>query len=398
MNTTELTCHTSIDFYRGGYAIKAPSDNAKSGGGGRRGKVAGWSRASRRRMRDYMLTHAPAVDSYEVGATFTIPGPVMELPRTKRLWKDWADSCRKRGWAAIWRMEVQKRGALHWHCIVVVPVGSIDGGSDVERVIAPLVVKQSWEKILRSTGEETFDPPFVSKNGKLEYTTVQSRMGLCGSEKIGARCEVDESNGGAWRRYLQDHASKSKQEQIAEGMGRHWGKINKNMFVEQAPSLTVELSRKEAAKVVRALQRLCTPVLAVKGSKSRFRVVEGVTCKYKVRAEPFKARLGRRVRFGTFGRAVRFGRVDTVQRLTDWVVQSRAASELHPLSRHHAFWENEPLMEKIRAVIDIQKADPVKALPPASQLTRAIVPMLPPRDNDFILQIRPEWISKLIRT
>jgi len=322
----------SIEYYPDGVAISSPR---KLTPGNRnppkRGKVKEWSSASRRRMRVFMLTHEPDGETIDIGATYTVPGPPLAVDEIRALWKWWSLRAFKLGWSAIWRMEVQKRGAVHWHAIVCVPRSFMENvhpdslkfsllmgclpreakrgatGRHIEdrelKNYAMNMVGKLWWKALDSLGPRTFDPPHRTKNGVKAWTVVDSLMQLPGAERRAACCEVDTGERGAYKRYLQDHASKSKQEQIAEGFGRHWGVVGRKGFRPLLPESVDTLTDAQFWRFIRAAQRMATPQLPSD-------------------AAPFGKQLGRRSKRGSWGRSIWYSRPATIARLVAWAAST----------------------------------------------------------------------------
>jgi len=243
-----------------------------------RGAIKGWSSASRCRMRNYLLTHSPKKGFKVCGITLTIPGPVMDPARAKSLFAKFSLELARSGSCAVWRLEVQARGMLHWHLVV-----GTKHPSDVMLL---------WHDCIRSLGPETFDPPYETE--KCVYRTVTSRMALWGAS--GHSCDVQQQGDDQrWYRYLQDHASKGKQEQIAENVGRHWGVIGRKYFDTLLPDGVYDLNDRQYDQVVRMEQRLCTPSYPA-------------PC-------VFGRSLGYRISRGKRGTATWFGSCETVKRI-----------------------------------------------------------------------------------
>jgi len=282
--------------------------NPTGKGGGKRGKVKGWSPASRRRMREFLLTHRPPESWVVVGATFTIPGSPMEPTDAKRLFLDWCTHAAHDGWCAVWRLEVQQRGQLHWHLLVCLdpevpeviagafahPGARCDTnatasqGDPVREDWGALTVKRSWEDAIRRAG--AYD------DGQGVY---DHRMGVFGADRHAAMTgAVRDEDCGPLLRYLQDHATKAKQEQVAVGMGRHWGVVGRKHWERVLSDEDAKLTPTEYSRFLRALQRLATP--------SR-----KVPC-------IFGRKLGFRQRRGRVGRSVWFSRPETIRRLVAW--------------------------------------------------------------------------------
>lgn len=307
-----------VRLYKQGIKTEAfsPRRGKRMVGGGRRGKVEGWSKASRRRMREWMLTrYVP--DAHLVGGNFTIPGlPMPAYPEQKKLWVWFCREVERRGWGMVWRMEVQARGALHWHSLIYIPKTCVLDWR------APRVeVKVLWETAIRECLEKPFrpDPPIKTfrcrnnQTGKVyfdEWIEFGSRMSIPGASAHAAHCDDGTECHGAWLRYLQDHSSKTKQEQIAVGMGRHWGVVGRKRFVVGQQVEGYDLSPRQYFRFLRAFQRLCTP-------------------SFKVEGKPFGRKLGDRVKRGRIGNAVWFSRSDTIRRIVEWAIRTVREEKEH---------------------------------------------------------------------
>jgi len=277
----------SISLYAQGASLYVQPIVAGNGGKrGDRGEIKGWSSASRRRMREFMLTHRPADGLPLYGVTLTIPGPVMPPERAKRIFSNFARSFEKEGACAVWRLEIQQRGQLHWHMMA----GTRHPGD----------ITLLWWDTIRNEGPEVFPSPHVV--GTMEITSCASRMALPGADL--RSCHIDsEGDRGSWLRYLQDHVSKGKQEQIAVNIGRHWGVIGRKRFVEIMPEKSVNLDDRQFFRALRVMQRLATPSESAAGV-------------------PFGRRLRGRVRRGSRGRSIWYSRPDTIKRIVEWAMSA----------------------------------------------------------------------------
>ena len=201
-----------VTFYSGGVLLSAGGRYvAGKHQRSKRGEITGWSKSSRRRMRRFMLEHVPPPGYETVGVTLTIPGPVQPDDVERDIFRRWAREVQKRGWCAVWRLEVQKRGARHWHVVLSVPAG-----------VHAVAISMLWWDALRKQGKMVFSPPYTTKNGTWNITSVSSLMALPGAYEHSCNVQANGSRG-AWLRYMQDHASKGKQDQIGVAKGRHWG-------------------------------------------------------------------------------------------------------------------------------------------------------------------------------
>jgi hypothetical protein len=233
----------SVSIYRQGMMLHRPVKGVKPpNSGGKRDVIIGWSMKSRRRMREYMLTHCAPEGWLTIGPTFTIPGPVMPPREAAKLFADFSLQVYKHGWGMIWRVEVQQRGALHWHALLIGPKES-----------HPNDVSMLWADCLRSLPAL---PEYETE--KTTYLNI-SRAALPGASRYACVVPDADAKRGAWLRYLQDHSTKAKQEQIPESIGRHWGVVGRKRFVEHEPIIKVDLTDRQYAKALRAFQRLWTP-------------------------------------------------------------------------------------------------------------------------------------------
>ena len=295
-----------VSFYPGkGVMIEAGGRAVAGRLPGRRGIVKGWSSKSRRRMREFLVSHEPPAGWNIFGASFTIPGPVLEAAAEKALFSDWSCETLHRGWCAVWRLELQKRGARHWHCIVGIPTTELNAKAEL---------RESWFQSLDKCG-----PAGV----------FASRRFWPGAQKHAVDIQ-SEGGRGAWLRYLQDHATKSKQAQIGEGVGRHWGIIGRKLFREILPNKTVTMTDPEFFRFLRAFRRLCTPsfdcrrkILRRQKSIDWSKITPAQSeahrnWMHKQGRKPFETHLGRRCHRGGYGTSVWFSRPETVFRLVEW--------------------------------------------------------------------------------
>lgn len=241
--------------------------------GGKRGAVTGWSKASRSRMRTFMLENEPPADWPSYGVTVTIPGPVVEPAEAKRFWEHFSHNyIQAKGWCMVWRVERQQRGQYHWHCIVSVPPD----------------VRPGWITACAFDALEILGPCtglYYNSREKQEIElTCGDRMAWPGAYKHAV--EICEDTTGAWKRYLQDHATKNKQEQLG-AVGRQWGIVGRKHYARAMPLLDVTLSRKEHSRLMRMMRRMMTP-------------------RVKDPEAPFGCKLGYQSKRGKRGRSVWF--------------------------------------------------------------------------------------------
>ena len=300
----------SISIFNGkGIRIEAPSiGNRINHGRGERGKITGWSKASRRRMREAFIKYAPPDDYKAYAVTLTVPGPILTAAENKTLWKNFARSIDERGISAIWRVEIQKRGALHWHALMFAPDEismRLKKGGRTMTVPAQYAIDETWSMCVESLGPVYFDPPYFGPNGtwKQGIISTKSRMGLPNAHFRACVIESGNAESGSWARYMQDHASKAKQEQIPEDIGRHWGVIGRSRLKSRFPDEVCSLEDNQFFFVIRSLQRLATPMM-------------------KQPKHPFGTVKGYRINRGSIGSSVWFTKTETVKRLIDYATQN----------------------------------------------------------------------------
>ena len=196
--------------------------------GGIRGKVRGFSKASRRNL----LRHLASIDRRTfraskgqlIAVTLTYP---REYPDDSLVCKDHLKALRKRlerrygGFAAFWRMGIQKRGAWHFHLLLFV---SRSFGSVGE---LRSFISSSWYEVCGKVSE--------------------------GHLRVGTRVEEIRN----WKqatsyaeRYL------AKEEEFPEGLetGRIWGIWNEKFLPIQWE--TVKVSLRDAYRIRRVFRKL----------------------------------------------------------------------------------------------------------------------------------------------
>lgn len=284
-----------INYYPAGIIIEAGGGMGDMGSPAaghvwKRGKIKGWSRSSRRRMRRFMVCHVLPDDWLLVDTSLTIPGDLSDDDMEKRLFSDWSWRAVRAGWAVVWRLEIQSRDVRHWHCIVGLPPGQ--GGQHTTDI------NTSWWDAVERLGP--YHGLGVVDGVGYRVQDWRSRMAIGGAHAVSCLTKCQPAEGGSsWMRYMMDHASKTKQHQVAYGKGRHWGVINRKCF-ERALSECDDLTDDQFFKWLRMYQRLVT----------RSHVKQGV---------PFGRCLRRRARCGRYGQTVRFTHKETVRRLVDLV-------------------------------------------------------------------------------
>lgn len=230
-----------IRLYDKGYSLYQSfrPDDARRCGGGKRGKLTGEiSSASFRRLREFCITHdVPKAECW--GITLTVPGiQLLESESFRKIHHKFVVWCNDHRVPLVWRVELQKRGQPHLHCVVF---------SSVVLVISLFCM---WYKWLDSL-EFVINLEFVDNAKRKELVEI-SRAYLHGSchavelERLGGDFRV-------WR-YLVSHMSKSKQEQCG-WRGRNWGVVCRDLFAPVAAD-GFDVSEKEFYMVRRWVRRL----------------------------------------------------------------------------------------------------------------------------------------------
>ena len=226
-----------------------PRVGRPEGSGGERGEIVGWSKNSRRRFREWLLTHESKNQNW--GVTLTIPGEPITPEDWKRAFKQLTTRCARSNVGLVWRLELQQRGQPHIHCIATTPRFE----ESVTASTLPAFVQfwwwETWSKILNSAFPECAG--LVDLDGKYVQASKAPRSLLAGARQHAVCVEAD-TGGGLWWRYLCDHTTKSKQEQVHTWHGfRHWGVIGRKRFREVEPE-TLRISRSIFVRVYRWLR------------------------------------------------------------------------------------------------------------------------------------------------
>lgn len=147
----------------------------RNAGGGKRGKVAGFSRASRKRMIDLMCSHRHGAPSCFISLTYADEAIFGDNPTSDRDWKNHIEILRKRierkikSLRAIWRIELKRRKsgkfqsmiAPHYHMLVwgLEPESEVEDGTTFAEWL-----NQQWYEILDTGLAKHFEHgTFVSK-------------------------------------------------------------------------------------------------------------------------------------------------------------------------------------------------------------------------------------------
>ena len=182
----------------------------------KRGVIRGFSHEAARRLRETFFTmHIPGFDFWAYTlTTHRIHTP----PEWRAVMKRFRVALKGRGWAGVWRAELQKRKAPHAHVALWVPPGC-----------SFHAVRDLW---LNCTREQ--DDP-----GAYEHAVM------------GKKVPQDETG---WAVYMGLHDGKHKTEQLG-WLGKQWGVWNRAAFVKREPVLVV-LDHRDKFLLVRVLEKL----------------------------------------------------------------------------------------------------------------------------------------------
>ena len=232
---------------------KRPSRKAK----GRRSPITGFSKQSASRLRYELATTCGPEGWVCFGLTITVPGPIIDGPQWRRLWRAFLARARRLGGVAfIWRIEKQERGQPHIHCVCW-----------AERRVKAERLKEIWLENLALLGPYRGDEATIDFEGatvrdgvtqaefKPGWISVRSREFWPGAAEHAVQIDsLDEKDDMSWWRYLASHASKSKQAQLG-WLGRQWAVFNKHLLAHSKP-MVLELPRQAMNKVIRHLKRI----------------------------------------------------------------------------------------------------------------------------------------------
>lgn len=256
------------------------------------GDIETISYKSRERFRTllYLARFPPDWDAFDI--TLTIPGAWISPKEAKSLFASFCKHLDRKKVCVIWRCEVQKsRDMLHFHMCA--------GVHKSENVYE--IFLAGWHSVVDSLGE-VFNYTGINAKTKEKYVIpyASSRMALPGAFERAVQIKPATIKSTFWR-YLCDHMTKSKQDQIGHEIGRHWGVVNRKylVFDKEINSKTYLMTDSQWNKFVRFLCRLVTPWFW--------------DDKRKVYRRGFKPKINR------YGKAIRFGHSESADRLAVFV-------------------------------------------------------------------------------
>lgn len=167
---------------------------------GPRGDIFTFSDKSARRLREFTITHF--VPEAECFATTLTTHRAFTPAEWRAATKRFAIRLKRKGWAGIWRVELQRRQAPHLHVALYIPRDQLQGVAGEAR----RMISVEW---LKSTGEHRD----------------------ADAQKFAVMCK--QIDGAGWTVYMSLHDSKSKKAQLG-WEGRQWGVWHAGVFREIA--------------------------------------------------------------------------------------------------------------------------------------------------------------------
>jgi len=296
----------TINIYKNGIQTSAPHhmegkglpDHLKDK---KRGEIVGWSSGSRKRLREWLVSHQPISGNDLYGVTLTIPGEPPLPAEKEKLFKSFREKTTYQDIGNVWRHEVQRRGSSHWHLLTSAPAGNIFKVGRVAGYPFEVFCRLAWLDSLRELPDAW--QRTKNKAGEIIGESFGNRANMYGAFQHS--CDVEKDSGGlAWLRYLLDHTSKLKQEQVAE-TGRAWGVSHKSGFQEVEPVLS-EVSYAAFVTLHRVLRKWSRPTIRDNERTKKPSV--------------FGWRHGYETRRGSKGSSVWFGAVPALTRAVSYAV------------------------------------------------------------------------------
>lgn len=223
-------------------------------------RIRSWSSRSRSRMVEVLgtLDYSPFFATGEAPAmvTLTYPGDWLAVA------SDAAESRRhlllfrkrfERAWGrrllAVWKREFQRRGAPHFHLLMVPPTGTVNGQS------FPQWLSSTWASIVGASTECRCDAP-AEHDGRLCWDSERARHLLAGTG-VDYRAGLEASNPALVGVYFSKHGSFSGKDyqnvapdEWTGSVGRFWG-----VWGLAPVRASVEVAPAEGLAIARTLRR-----------------------------------------------------------------------------------------------------------------------------------------------
>lgn len=224
----------TIHLYTTGFKSVSPIGRAvasKNISSYKRGQIKGFSYASKRRLKSFLLNNISFGSCY--GITCTVPFMEFNQDIWLLLLKRFFMRVTRLNLPLVYRVELQANGMPHLHCVSY--FNSVDDCFNIQL---------SWWESLSSIQYESDEYGTISllqRDGALLYSCLLS---------------APSGNFSQWYRYLASHASKSKQAQLGY-KGKHWGICNRKLFFESQCLSTYQLDSHQFYIFLRWLRKLC---------------------------------------------------------------------------------------------------------------------------------------------
>lgn len=231
----------SLSIFNGGIKFKKHLQYLTTVNTTPRGKITSFSYASRRRMREFLLTN-DVPNCTKFGLTLTLPkhyDDIKEFPQViKRFGDDFTKHYKKS--AAVYRVELQKRGAPHLHIILFMCNDELEMTSNVN-LNRYDYIKHQGHRLAAFTQTKYFElfdnltfwwcrwVANILTSAEQDYQKWFYQLAL----GFGACLELL-TDQGAMIRYIVDDTTKHKQEQLGYE-GKQWGKFGSKNFIKQDP-------------------------------------------------------------------------------------------------------------------------------------------------------------------
>lgn len=247
--------NASIDFTPNGLKFSRARRPVPMRGGGRRGKVTGFSRAAARRLRETLFRadfHPPGMGV--LGVCLTLPREATAGVGTLVFERICKHSGRIPGLvAAVWRKEVQRNGRPHFHLVV--------WGSDSHSLRTVGALVRTWCRLVAARCEhpERVERKMLTAHcagNETLFDNTSSALSLAElATFIPCLTPIDPQGRGV--NYLIGHGSRQKRFQ-AGTQGRAWGVWNRKKLPLIPPdaSQTGVLNRSDEVALARVLRRL----------------------------------------------------------------------------------------------------------------------------------------------
>ena len=189
-----------------------------------RGCITKWSRKSQMRFKVGLAKLKQESMSYGLECTLTYPSVFPDSDEHKTYKRHLArlnQILARRGFSGAWKLEFQKRGAPHYH-LILIPPKKLKGLSEFRKEIA-----LHWYRIVGSGDEKHL-------RAGTEVSPIESAAGIIG--------------------YMSSYMAKEDQTLPNNFTGRYWGYLNKQAL-PWAEERTIPLGKENAVKIRRIFRK-----------------------------------------------------------------------------------------------------------------------------------------------